>query len=213
MVLPWLSRDKSLFQQFIDLVTEASGLIECVITLGGTKPDGFDCRSYAEATDRLLSKLLGLIRRMKQWRCSSNIKMPVGPATFTVDSNQLSRASQKRSRLRGYSNKIGCSIAKDFSQLQAARLLHIYWTTLLELYTAILESAPLISRLTTTSQELSGGSGLYPAEDKIRAECRCLADDISLWSEFCSQNVWQSFGAMSKSFLHFQQSLAIPGNY
>lgn len=203
MLLPWIEHERSLFQQFIDFVAEATSLLEYGGVLETTVSYNQESKAIADALDRVVFRLLELIRKMKQWLVTSDLKMPEGPPVFTVDRESLFRASQTRIRLRGYSKKASHSISTDFESLQQARLLHIYWTVLLDIYTTMLGSTVLGSRLeahkkTCTITAEGNGVNEVPTISKLKAECRSLADNISLHSEFCSQNVWQSFGPMSK---------------
>ncbi|KAM0818683.1 putative Zn(2)-C6 fungal-type domain-containing protein [Seiridium cardinale] len=74
--------------------------------------------------------------------------MPLGPLMFTTVRIEWSE-HHKWEFGRGYSKKLSAHPTWIFDRLQAARLLHIYWTVLLELYMDILENAVLRSRLGT----------------------------------------------------------------
>ncbi|KAK9414694.1 putative Transcription factor domain-containing protein [Seiridium unicorne] len=133
----WINQEKSLFQRFIELAAEATGLIEHGRALETARLGDIEDLPFDKAADHLMSRLLGSL-------------------LFTTDADQMFRASQMRIRLRGYAKKSSCSFGMDFDRLQAARLLHIYWTVLLELYMDLLENAVLRSRLGTPS--LPGGT-------------------------------------------------------
>ncbi|KAK6074964.1 hypothetical protein SCUP234_07963 [Seiridium cupressi] len=133
----WINQEKSLFQRFIELAAEATGLIEHGRALETARLGDVEELPFDKAADHLMSRLLGSL-------------------FFTTDADQMFRASQMRIRLRGYAKKSSCSFGMDFDRLQAARLLHIYWTVLLELYMDLLENAVLRSRLGTPS--LPGGT-------------------------------------------------------
>ncbi|KAK6084708.1 hypothetical protein SCUP515_01204 [Seiridium cupressi] len=115
----WINQEKSLFQRFIELAAEATGLIEHGRALETARLGDVEELPFDKAADHLI-------------------------------------ASQMRIRLRGYAKKSSCSFGMDFDRLQAARLLHIYWTVLLELYMDLLENAVIRSRLGTPS--LPGGT-------------------------------------------------------
>lgn len=221
MVLPWINKEKSLFQQFFDFAAEATGLLEHGRALELLEPNALESRASQEAADRLVFKFLDLTRRMQEWMASSDIGMPQGPPLFTIDRDTLYKASRMRIRLRGYSSKVFTPGDLDFDQLQAARLVHIYWTVLLELYMVILGSSIMRFRLEDCAVSCVLGNAVVDqnhisgqrTEAMLKAECRRLADDISLFSEFCSQSVWQSFGPMSKSCFYLGRGILPHGTY
>ncbi|KAF3024764.1 hypothetical protein E8E14_006415 [Neopestalotiopsis sp. 37M] len=201
MLVPWIKQRKSLFQQFMDFVTDATCLRH------DTKAQDVACANGSghgvdDTLDRHLWSVLDLIKSMKQWLLLSDIKMPLDPHKLTLDTMVVSDATQTRTRQSGYSRKASYCVNTNFNDLQMARLLHIYWTLLLELYMDILGSTLMCSRLLSveTPDGAMGSTGMgttaLPTKAAMRAECRRLADDISLFGEFCSQNVWQSFGTL-----------------
>lgn len=193
MVLPWVREEKGVFQSFIDFVAEGSGLLECADVLEAARPVNPDDRPFNEAAGQLLVSYLDLVRRMKGWLLSTGLMLAHGPPIFTLGSGDLARASAERTKLRGYSKKFPVFTDTSFEDLQDARLMHIYWTVLLDLYMSILGNSGMCRRL---GPQL--GYDFASSEIAMRAECRRLADDISIYGEFCCQNIWQSFGPMSK---------------
>lgn len=204
MCLPWSRQKKNSFQQFIDLVAEATGLLEFADALESTRTSELDRCSPTEAAERVMSRLFDLVQRMKQRQSRSNVLVLHGPPVFTLNTQGLTEASLERIRLRGYPKKSSGSADSVFDSLQTSRLMHIYWTVLLEIYMVILGSPILRPELNSCSdvaeppETASNDRGYHRrSEASIREECRRLADDISLYGEFCSQSIWQSFGPMS----------------
>jgi hypothetical protein len=191
MIIPWLQREKSRFHELIDFIVEGSGLLEYGDKLEAGKPSEVDNKPFDEAADQLLFKSLDLVKRMKEWLLSANMVMTCGPTMFTLDPGALTKALTERIRMRGYSKRTHGSPDSSFDHLENARLIHMYWTVVLDLYMAILGNPSLCKQL---GPQL--GHEFASSEINMRAECRCLADDISIYGELCSQNVWQSFGPM-----------------
>ncbi|KAH8668392.1 hypothetical protein BX600DRAFT_434932 [Xylariales sp. PMI_506] len=202
MTIPWIGKKRTAFQYFFDLVAEATGLLEYADALDATiHPDSPEYLSLDEAAKNLVQMILALVRRIQKWQRAAGIRMFQGPPVFTPSAHGSTTSTYlERYRMRGYPDTALNSSGVDFDTLQTARLMHIYWTVLLELHMLMVSNSALRSKLAPFMEdgsEYGVQPGHVPTEISVRAKCRLFANDISLYGEFCSQNIWQSFGPMT----------------
>lgn len=202
--VPWSMQPKNSFHQFLDLASEVPSLLEQADALPWTGAD--DRSTSLEESRRLLLQFANLIRRLKDWENRSGIHLPLGPeylAPHWGASSMVSETGQPPVRTHRYPSKNPQSLGTAFDALQSARLMLFYWATTLTLYTTVYDSPPLFEYLcrqadTSFYPDYAGSNSQNFADGDTgvmsQMEASDLADKISVWVDFCSQNAWQSFG-------------------
>jgi hypothetical protein len=194
--VPWSLQPKNSFHRFLDLAAEVPSLLEQADALPRVK----------SKSRRLLLRFAGLIHRLKDWENRCGIHLPLGPEYLAPHWGTLSMVSESAQppvRTHRYPSKYPQSLGTAFDALQGARLMLFYWATTLTLYTTVYDSPPLIECLRchlgiNYYSDDASDKYLSTADGDLRILSRTkacgLADKISLWVDFCSQNAWQSFG-------------------
>ncbi|KAL1963382.1 hypothetical protein VTN77DRAFT_8398 [Rasamsonia byssochlamydoides] len=201
--VPWSLQPKNWFHQFLDLASEVPALLEQADALPWTAVDE---RSMSLESRRLLLQFADLVHRLKDWEDRSGIHLPLGPeylAPHWGASSMVSETGRPPVRTHRYPSKYPQSLGTAFDALQSARLMLFYWATALTLYTTVYDNHLLFECLlrhadTSYYHDYVGDNCLNFADRDLdclsKTEANDLADKISVWADFCSQNAWQSFG-------------------
>ncbi|RYP35737.1 hypothetical protein DL767_003682 [Monosporascus sp. MG133] len=199
--IPYARSAKNQFHKFLDLSLQATELVEEADSVRmSANPGAFD---RARET---LCHLIEHIRLLNKWEEEAQISLINGPPETLGGTVVSPPQAVDRTTLRGYPSKIPKGAPVTFDSVQDARLMHLYWSVLLILYMTILDNAALLSELAALQKtlQLDSTNNGHPAQmmtiHQIEREANRLADNITLYSEFCCQNLWQSFGPMVSIF-------------
>ncbi|RYO73921.1 hypothetical protein DL766_005880 [Monosporascus sp. MC13-8B] len=199
--IPYARSAKNHFHKFLDLSLQATELVE--------EADSVQMSSNSGASDRARETLCHLIEHiwaLNEWEEKAQISLINGPPETLGGTTVFPPQAVDRATLRGYPSKIPKGAPVTFDSVQDARLMHLYWSVLLILYMTILDNAALLSELAALQKtlELDNTNYSHPAQTmtihQIEREANRLADNITLYSEFCCQNFWQSLGPMVSIF-------------
>lgn len=200
--IPWSVTPKNCFHRFLDLAAEASGLLEMADNLPSTSLSG-SCKTIKDAQHRLVIRISNLIQRLKTWEGCSDIHLPHEPSYLIPGWGESMVASdQPRARIHRYPSKYPLSLGTAFDTLQSARLMLFYWSTVLTLYNTLygpLSISEYSSRgnRDVTLNHVDEEEQTFVLYDYIHfseLQVDRVADNISIWADFCSQSAWQSFG-------------------
>ncbi|KAH8694104.1 hypothetical protein BGW36DRAFT_384377 [Talaromyces proteolyticus] len=181
-VSTWLpGRMKSRFDGLLDLAAEAPNLLE----MADNAPIHATYQHY-----KLVRRILNLIHDLTIWEISKNIQLPQGPPhAFSASNGSMMTTDQLQPRVHRYPSKDPQSLGIAFDELQPARWILFYWTVVLTLYTTIYDK-PYLSSCLWDDRILQ----LQTSIKLSVLEADILAEKITVWADFCSQNAWQSFG-------------------
>ncbi|KAI1636100.1 hypothetical protein F4809DRAFT_610705 [Biscogniauxia mediterranea] len=209
--VPFRNRTKKDLHIFFDIAGEVAEWLEKADLLEKdstvhTLPDPESGRP-----ERVLAQAIELVKKLRRWGKDTQVpllNMPLRSSDLNSDDN-----SSQRAKLRGYPSKLPDQTLATFDNLQGARLMHIYWTVSLTVYMTLLDNTILRARLEDNdvrSSLLEGSNDVgcdesgvgtpSPTETLIEEEAHVLANNISLYGDFCCQNLWQSFGTMVSTF-------------
>jgi hypothetical protein len=198
---PWSVTPKSSFHQFLDLAAESPCLLELADSLPSANLSVL-CTTVQNTRQRLLNSLAELVQRLKRWDDISRIYLPHEPSYLTPAwGESMVPSDQPRARTHRYPSKYPLSLGTAFEILQSARLKLFYWSTVLTLCTTVYGIFTIQDDSSRENKELS----LYRIDDEDTLalddyfplsllQVDHVADNISIWADFCSQSAWQSFG-------------------
>jgi hypothetical protein len=204
--VPFRNREKNAYHKFHDFAAEAAEFFEYADALERPSDASVGQNVETEQPAQVLHGILDLISRMKTWMRDSKISGLSGPFRFPnihiVTRNQLDRATA-----RGYPTKLPSKNGWTFDAIQGQRLMHVYWTVLLDLYMTILDNAVLISLLDHSEDlqaqllgEFSMNNNPAAAQRQPRTllaeDCQRLANEIALYSTVSCHTACQSFGSL-----------------
>jgi hypothetical protein len=192
--IPWSTRTKNSFHQFLDLAGEAPGLLEEVDNLaaGNTRAECVPSGHYDVAL-----RTLDLINRMKSWEMVKSPRLPQGPPhVFSSSGTSMIPTDKLQPRAHRYPSRNPRATAADFDGLQAARLMLFYWAVRLTLHTSIHNNSYFSASSPGIDPEIENSNAAFISTptNSLAIEADSLADKITLWADFCCQNAWQSFG-------------------
>jgi len=214
---PFRNYKKDPLKKLIDLMAISCELFERADALeqGEVGIEALEGIFDAEAMKptRVLSDILDAASRVKTWLREFNITGLNGPTSFP--SMKLAKWNlDERAVARGYPTKLPRRQGWTFDAIHGQRMVHLYWTLLLNLYMTVLDN-PILrdileknndSRITNLVVELTArGQQAPPSPYGTTAvnpvmllfdECRTLANDISLHSTSSCHNVCESFGSL-----------------
>jgi hypothetical protein len=176
---------------------------------------------------RVLSDILHAASRVKSWLREFNVTGLSGPTRFpnmTLAKWNL----DERATARGYPTKLPQRQGWTFDAIHGQRMMHFYWTLLLNMYMTIVDNSVLRSileknddsHITDLVVELTARRQQQhtppPSPYRTTAvnpvillfnECRNLANDLSLHSVSSCHNVCESFGSLM-SYYNLETTLS-----
>jgi hypothetical protein len=174
---------------------QAAGLLEDADSLLSSSLEPH-CQPISGQSPHTLWNIVEHIQKLKDWGDKIQISLINGPSTLSIRATGLAlQRSMDRAALRGYPSKRPNQILPSFETIHSARLMHLYWTVLLTLHMTILEN-PVLRAALDAERNFSS----YMTEFILENDARQLADSIALYSDFCCQNLWQSYGPLVSIF-------------
>ncbi|RYP74000.1 hypothetical protein DL771_003311 [Monosporascus sp. 5C6A] len=192
--IPYARSAKNKFHKFLDLALRATELVE--------EADSVQISANPGAFDRARETLCHLIEHiwvLNKWEEEAQVSLINGPPEMLGGTIVSPPQAVDRKTLRGYPSKIPKGASVTFDTVQDARLMHLYWSVLLILYMTILDN-PALQKTLQMDNAKYGHLAQMMTIHQIQREANQLADNITLYSEFCCQNLWQSFGPMVSIF-------------
>ncbi len=194
--IPYAGTQKNQFHMFLDLSLQVTEVLEEADSI-----QRLENRISPSPARETICHLIEHIRNLKKWEEEAQISLFNGPPDTLGNIIITLPQMQDRTALRGYPSKIPKHTPVTFDGVQSARLMHLYWSVLLTLYMTILDNPAICSELETLQRSLGLDESTQPTTvDLIQKEAGQLADNIAYYSEFCCQNMWQSFGPMVSVF-------------